>query len=273
MNRSASSQAAAVVWYPGSGLDAGPCLTDVRQNPLRTHLLRPNGEGTLHLWMSDYAPEVIQQFENQSPELQGFEDPALMNRLGIRSVSCTVVERRRVREWNTARRITEQRAFSRDLRLPDWDVIRAHVTVRRKDREDCYVVRFSPFDSEAMVRVVLRQNRLYALVLLRMGGFSMQRQGLDHHSPEFLDLVRRTIGLPEYVVTDSDDSVWARPPYHSTGNELVGWKRWAVRLFRLKGHKALRPGKGRRRSGPRRGKRPKATRIRSSGRSPKRTGR
>jgi len=233
-----SNRTTDLVWYPGSGLDAGPCLTDVPRNPMGAHLLRPNGEGTLRLWMSDCDSDVIGQFDRDTPNLYGFEDPDAWRRLRVRSLGCVVVERRRVPEWTDARHFT-QRADS-NIRPPQWDVVRAHVTVGRRDRDDSYEVFFSPFESEAMLRFVFPQvrARLYALVLLRMGGIGERRDELNHHNERFVALVRNTVGLPQYVATDRDDSAWTREPYHFTGNQLVGWKfsggtPWHVRLFKL----------------------------------------
>lgn len=244
---------ARVVWYPGSGFDAGPCLTDIDRNPLRSHLHRPDGRGALWLWMNDYAPHVIAGFNEQHPPLHGFEDSAAMERLGILGVAARVVDRIRHPQFDQARRLTQElarRAPWPDLCLPDWDVARLEITVRRRvqvsgdGREDIYTALFSPFDSEAMVRCVFQPAdlRLAAMVLLKLrGGFSGTRRGFDHHSLTFLKMVQRRLGLPNHVVVDQDPgkSPWTREPFVDSGRSIVGWKSigpggppWRVRLFR-----------------------------------------
>jgi hypothetical protein len=238
---------------PEAGFDAGPCLTDIDRNPLRSHLHRPDGRGALWLWMKDYAPHVIAGFNEQHPPLKGFEDSEAMERLGILEVAARVVDRIRHPQFDQARRFTEELARPDpwpDLCLPDWDVAQLEITVRRRarasgeGREDIYTALFSPFDSEAMVRCVFQPAhlRLVSLVLLRFGGgFSKQRGGLDHHSVKFLKMVERRLGLPDHVVADQDPgkSPWTRGPFVDSGRSAVGWKSkglggapWQVRLFR-----------------------------------------
>ncbi len=176
---------AEVVWYPGSGLDVGPCITDIEKNPLGTHLRRPNGNGTLWLWMSDYNHDVIAGIGSDAPPVYGFEDEGAMVRMRVAKVQCRVKSRLRIPKVDPARNHTRQVAPFPTFHQPDWDVALLEVTVirmlrgGRDQREDVYSALFSPFDSESMVQHVFKPLgvRLSSLVLLRLRGIFTSAAG------------------------------------------------------------------------------------------------
>jgi hypothetical protein len=129
-----------------------------------------------------------------------------------------------------------------------WDVTELILETRRETSPTTEEMRvwFSPFETEATLKYVFRplKVRPHCVVLVRLGGFSGQRRGLDHRRRRLFDLLSEHAeatgtGLPEYVLTDQDTSGWGDPdPYVPTGVAYEGWVNPitdddpGVRLFR-----------------------------------------
>lgn len=241
---SAEPQHKRIVWYPGSGTDAGLCLTDSGDNPTGLHLRQPDGSGDVRLWMSDYDPKVEAEMSHEVPEVGGFESPSAQKRLGISGLRCRKVRTKVRAEWSQARQETGKlrRTWFPAASDPTYDRALLEVEVDRRSRgsksPDRFEAWFSPLESRAMLRGVLAPDRfsVVAVVLLRVGGFDRRPPGPSHHDPAFFDEVAKRLGLTEFVLTDEvpgNRSPWTRFPYELTGHAWDGWKVPAtVHLYR-----------------------------------------
>ncbi len=243
-----------VVWYPGCGRDFSPVSTLLASNPRREHVPRNRSEaGAPTLWMMDYDPEVARYFDRLRPgDTPGFASLLLdVDGSAAVPIPCEGVAVRSVRflrldgdgpgpldpdEAEEVRRLTDERRAETwgdaPSRRVSWDVAELILgSGRSSTTAETMRLWFSPFESEAAIRHVFTplKVRLHSLVLVRLGGFSCQRSALDHHGRRFFSLLHEHgdaggTGLPEYVLTEMDASLWGDPaPYEPAGVSYRGW--------------------------------------------------
>jgi len=194
------------MWYPGSGRDFPPVLCGIEKS-LGIHFVRSGerDQSGIVLWMSDYRPAVISSFANW-PELNPIYQPL---RGGDKA------RRDSISRWAEGWGKEESSAVT-------WDLAELNV--------GGISVRFSPFESQAMLEHVFpaMKVQIIHLLLIRLGSHSFQRPGFDHHSRKFWRVMTEyardsATTLPRYIISDKERIAWTWPTQYCRTEINLPW--------------------------------------------------